>query len=249
MESRIAREIKLHLHPVAVLFSNEKPAGALQFEEGARGCVVEMYGRVARGAVAAFDRHTTGCLGGMVGLCFGDAYRDFPGGIEYFLSVGRPGFREGEAYRKTVEIAAATIAALPKVDIPYTYVVFKPLEQVDPARETPQLVSFPCRPDQLSALVTLANYDRPGAENVVLPAVSGCQSVVLVPYLEAQKEQPRAVVGMTDISARPHVDADVLTFTVPFRRFLELEENAPASFLSKPAWRRLRPRIPEVPEN
>lgn len=248
MESRIAREIKMALHPVAVIFTDDRPADALQFKEGARGCVVTMLAQVARGRTAAFDRQTTGCRGGGVGLCFGDTYDGFPGGIEYFLSTGRPGYREGEAYRKTVELARASIASLPKVDIPYTYVVLTPLDEVDPAREAPQLVSFLCQPDQLSALVTLANYDRPGRENVVLPAVSGCQSVVLVPYLEGLEEWPRAVVGMTDISARPYVDADMLTFTVPFKRFLEMEANLPGSFFDRPAWRTLRPRLPEAPE-
>ncbi len=249
MESRIARKIHLQFYPVAVLFSDEKPVGALQFKEGSHGCVVAMLTQAAQGKVAVFDRHTAGCLGGGVGLCFGDTYGDFPGGIEYFLSVGRPGYRAGEGYRKTVELAAASVASLPKVDIPYAYVVFKPLQQVDPAEETPQLVCFYCNSDQLSALVTLANYDRPGRENVVLPAVSGCQSVVLVPYLESQKEQPRAVVGMTDISARPHVDPGILTFTVPFRRFLELEANLTGSFFDRAAWNKLQLRIPEVPTN
>ena len=73
MESRIAREIKLRFHPVAVLFANEKPEGALQLKEGSRGCVVNMLTAAARGRTAAFDRQTAGCLGGGVGLCFGGA--------------------------------------------------------------------------------------------------------------------------------------------------------------------------------
>lgn len=34
MESAIAKSIHLAYHPVALLWSNEKPAGAMQFSEG-----------------------------------------------------------------------------------------------------------------------------------------------------------------------------------------------------------------------
>ncbi len=248
MDSRIAREIKLRYQPVAILFGDEKPEGALQFEQGGRGCVVSMLTAAAKGQVAAFDRGTTGCTGGGVGLCFGNTYATFPGGIEYFLSTGREGYREGEAYKKSVEVARATVAALPKEDVPYTFVIFKPLAQVDPARETPQLVCFYCNPDQLSALVVLASYDRPSNDNVIIPTAAGCQTVVLIPYLEAQREVPRAVVGMTDISARPQVDPDILTFTVAYRRFQEMEANVPGSFIEKRAWQRVRPRLSKAGE-
>jgi len=49
---------------------------------------------------------------------------------------------------------------------------------------------------------------------------------------------------MVDISARPHVDADILTFTVPYDMFLELEEDAPESFLNRGDWQKVYSRIP-----
>ncbi len=242
MESRIAQEIRSRYQPVAVLFSNEKPAGAAQFKAGARGCVASMMTVAAKGQAVAFDRQTFGCPGGGVGLCFGNTYVTFPGGIEYFLSTGREGFREGEGYRKTPELARATIDALPKVDIPYDYVVFKPLSEVRPG-ETPQIVVFYVTPDQLSALVVLANYGRVGADNVIIPAAAGCQQMVLLPYLESQRELPRAVVGMTDISARPHIDADLLSFAIPWSLYREMEDNVPGSFFGRAAWRKVEPRL------
>jgi len=60
------------------------------------------------------------------------------GGMEYFLSTGRgEGYPEGEGYRKTPELAACFLSNLPIVDLPYTYRVFKPLEQVDLAWNSP----------------------------------------------------------------------------------------------------------------
>ncbi|MDO8682393.1 MAG: DUF169 domain-containing protein [Armatimonadota bacterium] len=244
MESRIAKELKLRYLPVAVIFTDEKPEGALQFQEGRWGCVVSMLAAASKGKTACFDRKTFGCGGGQVGLCFGDAYAEFPGGIEYFLSTGRgEGHREGEAYKKTPELAKAFIDQLPITDIPYKYVVFKPLEQVDPDEEKPELVVFFATPDQLSALVVLANFGR-AANSVTMPFSAGCHSICLIPYHESLQAEPKAVVGMTDISARPYVDPNTLSFTVPYSMFVEMEENIPGSFLEKESWHKVRERIP-----
>ena len=245
MESRIATELKLKYAPVAVIFTDEKPEGALQFKEGKWGCVIAMLTAAAKGRTAVFDRNTVGCQGGRAGLGFGSAYDNFAGGIEYFLSRGRgEGYPEGEGYRKTPEIARKFIESLPITDIPYTYVVFKPLNAVDPAVETPQLVVFYAAPDQFTALVTLANYESGGYDNVIIPQASGCQGVVLIPLHEAQQPHPRAVVGMLDSSARPFVSPEVLSFTVPYAMFLQMEANVPGSFLERNAWQKVRERIP-----
>ncbi len=196
----------------------------------------------AKGKTAVFDRQTAGCMGGKVGLCFGNTYGSVPGGIENFLSTGTPG-REGEAYKKTPQLAASFVDQLPFTDIPQTFVIFKPLAEVYPARETPQVVCFYANPDQLSALVVLANYGRPGADNVVIPFSAGCHTVCLLPYFQGTQERPRAVVGITDITARPYVDADILSFSVPWGMFLEMEENVAGSFLEKHQWHKVRERI------
>ena len=248
MESRIARELKVRYQPVAIIFTDEKPEDALQFKEGSRGCVVAMLSAVGRGETAVFDRRTYGCGGGGVGLGFGNTFSGAPGGIEYFLSTGRgEGYPEGEGYRKTPELARAFLDKLPITDIPFDYVVFKPLEQVEPDKETPQMVTFYVNADQLTALVVLANYDQPSSDNVIIPSAAGCQSVCLIPYHETQQEHPRAVVGMMDISARPHVDPDILSFTVPYQMFLRMEANVPGSFFEKGAWRKVSARIPDHP--
>jgi len=71
---------------------------------------------------------------------------------------------------------------LPFADIPEKYVFFKPLREVDPATETPRLVCLYANPDQLSALVVLANYGHLGADNVVIPFSAGCHTICLLPY-------------------------------------------------------------------
>ncbi|QDR79955.1 putative ArCR [Sporomusa termitida] len=246
MESEIANRLKLRYSPIAVLFANAKPAAALEFAAGRWGCVAALLTAAAKGRQAVFSRSSFGCLGGGVGLGFGNMYPQFPGGFEHFLSTGKEGYREGEAYKKTPELAKSFVESLPITDIPEQFVVFKPLSAVEPQREEPRVIVFYANPDQLSALVVLANYGRPGHTNVVIPFGAGCQSTCLLPWHEAGQEYPKAVVGMTDISARPVIDADLLAFSVPWVMYQEMENNVPGSFLDKPAWHKVAERIPEA---
>jgi uncharacterized protein (DUF169 family) len=246
MESKIAEKLKLYLSPVAVLFGNEKPDNAVEFKQGSHGCVISLFGAAARGRTAAVSRETVSCAGAVVGLGFGCAWDSVPGGIEYFLSTGRgEGYPEGEGYKKTPEIAKESIGKFPITDIPYKYVVFKPLREVDSSSETPVLISFLVTCDQLSALVVLANYRRSSNDNVIVPFAAGCSQVCLIPYQESLKSEPKAVVGLTDVTVRPLVDPEILSFTVPYRMFLEMEEDVSGSFLEKRSWAKLAERIPE----
>jgi uncharacterized protein (DUF169 family) len=242
MESRIAQSLKLRLQPVAILFTDERPAGAAQFKAHRWGCVMSMLAAASRGWTAVFDRQTTGCLGGQTGLCFGNGYGGRDMGA--FLSSGKEG-EEGLAYVKTPELAESFINSLPVAEIPQTFVVLKPLDKVDEERETPQVVVFLANADQVSALGVLANYDRPGGDAVTVPFASGCQAICLLPVAEGKSEAPRAVLGGMDISARPHLEPDLLTFTVPWAMFLTMESNVVGSFLERDGWRHLRARIPD----
>lgn len=257
MESRIAKAIDLKYSPVAVVLTDEKPDGALQFKEGRWGCVVSMLNAAAKGKVAVFDRRTFGCRGGGVGLGFGNQYVNFPAGIEYFLSTGNkdfcqsdigrnivrniPSLEHGEGYVKNPELAKKFVDALPMTDVPAEYVVFKPLDKLG-GGEIPKVVVFLVNPDQLSALVVLANYSREPDINVVAPFGAGCHSVCIMPYKEGDSETPRAVIGLTDISARKHVEKNILSFSVPYKMFLEMESNVGGSFLEKEEWLKVAER-------
>lgn len=153
-------------------------------------------------------------------------------------------FLHGERYIKTPDLVEKFVANLPMMEIPTKYVVFKPLSDIDPAKEKPQTVIFFVNPDQLSALTVLANYGRGGNENVIIPYAAGCQTIGIYSYREAKSEKPRAVVGLTDLSARVYVrkqlgDSHLMTFSAPFALFEEMEQNVPGSFLERPTWQSL----------
>ncbi|KAB0671846.1 DUF169 domain-containing protein [Oryzomonas sagensis] len=267
MESLIAKALHLETEPVAICYSDTKPEGAVQFAPGTvTSCVMFLFASALRGKTVVFDRESYGCFGGGVGIGLGNTYEQFPGGVPGFCrflsngnesdpvgnaigegmkTAGVPGqfvdqFLHGELYKKSPELADQFVADLPIMEIPARYVVMRPLSQIVPERDKPVSVSFLVNPDQLSALVILANYDRPGQENVAIPYAAACQVIGILSYKEAASERQRCMVGMTDISARKNLKgqgmADKLTFTAPFRRLCEMESQVPGSFFERTTW-------------
>lgn len=268
MESRIAQAIETKHPPIALIWADEKPEGAMQFQEGRWGCVMWLAASAAKRRPAVCDAQTFGCFGGGVGMGFENQYKNFPGGEEgfcHFLSSGIEGWGEGpaaaekvkpflrgeaydnfvlgERYVKTPEQVKRFIASLPITQIPKRYVVFKPLADVDNEQSPPQTVIFFADPDELSALVVLANYGRGDNENVIIPFAAGCQTIGIYPYREAKADRPRAVVGLTDLSARVYIRKqlgdNLLSFAMPFSLFKEMEANVEGSFLQRHTWQEL----------
>jgi hypothetical protein len=89
----------------------------------------------------------------------------------------------------------------------------------------------------------LANYGRETSDNVIMPYAAGCQTSGIYPYREAQRDRPRAVAGLTHISARTYIRQqlgdNLMTFAVPLTLYREMEANVSASFLERPVWQKL----------
>jgi hypothetical protein len=89
----------------------------------------------------------------------------------------------------------------------------------------------------------LANFDQAKPEGAFAPMGSGCSSIVSYPYLEKDSPNPRAVIGMFDISARPYLQKDMLSFSVPMAKLITMMDNMEDSFLITGSWRKLQKRI------
>lgn len=268
MESKLAEVLRMKLNPVAIIWSDEKPADAAQFKKDKWGCVMMLFAQAAKGRTAVFDRETFGCFGGGTGLGFENQYKNFTGGEEcfyYFLSTGLEhdkekkklidaekdelrresyeNFMYGERYVKSPELVKKYVQSLPLVSLPTKYVIFKPLKDVDEEKDKPKVIIFSANPDQLAALTVMANYDRESRDTVYAPFVAGCQAIGIMAYQEIEKENPRAVIGLIDISARVYsgrqLGKDIMTFSVPLKMFHEMEDNIPGSFLERHSWQTL----------
>lgn len=112
------------------------------------------------------------------------------------------------------------------------YVVFEPLETALSRGAEPLSVVYLADPARLSALTYLAGYARDTPDSPVLMRYSfACEQLLLLPVLESEREQPRAVIGMTEFFARKFVGRDEMTFSVPYSLYKVMISNAEASFL------------------
>ncbi len=227
--------------PVLFRYVDDLPPGTLLPPEGTHVCLFALLAKTrAEGRPVALSGSHYGCAGGGFYLGFLESPRE---GIEYFLSCGIPGTLEGERYLKTPELARARIARAPVRPAKRKYGLFTRADG-PPHAEAPEVVVFFANPDQVAGLHMLGGFDRDGDDDAVIaPFSSGCGAIVAHPLAEASRPRPRAVLGLFDPSARPFVDANLLTFAVPYAMFERMARNVPESFLTTRTWGAIRKRI------
>jgi len=227
--------------PLGIYYTNDEPEGITP-KEGIHLCMIGLLQNARKkGKIVYFDKSYFGCPGGAYYMGFLESPRP---NIEYFLSCGIPGEMEGERYIKTPERAREFFAKMIPRRAPATYCVFKPIDQFRGDIE-PEVVVFFVTPDILSGLFTLTNYALERTDAVFSPFGSGCSAILTYPLNEATREQPKAVLGMFDVSARPMVEKDILTLAMPYSIFLKLLENVSGSFLETKSWKKVHQRIPK----
>lgn len=269
MKSKLIDSLKLEYAPVALIWVNEKPVKALEFGMDKWGCIMFHLAAAAKGKTAVISRESFGCPGGGVGMGFGNRYLDFPGGCEAFYrflaggnvddALGRQigeamaasgnrqmadDFLQGERYLKDADASRRFVDNMPIEDIPATYVVLRPMSEGDLDNEDVRSITLLVTPDQLSALVVLANHEHPERENVGIPFAAGCQIIGTFMYREGRQPFPRALIGLTDLSARKAVrhslGKEVMSFSVTPEIFKAMEANVDDSFLNRHTWAALQ---------
>jgi uncharacterized protein (DUF169 family) len=112
MKSITAEKLRLDHEPVAILWSNTKPEGALQIKPHGHSCVMPFFAQVAmKRKTAAFDRESYGCPGACAGLGFGNGYYDALGGegVEFMSAF----FVKEEESSKNPETYCTTMQHIP----------------------------------------------------------------------------------------------------------------------------------------
>lgn len=269
IDSKLVKALRLEYHPVATVWTDIKPVPAIEFGTHKFGCVMFHLVAAAKGRTAVISRDTYGCPGAGVGLGFGNRYLDFPGGCESFYRflssgcgedpVGRQiaegiaasgnrdmadEFLYGERYVKNADATKRFVDALPIQDIPAKYVVLRPMMERDLNSDEVRVITLLVTPDQLSALVVMANHEHPERENVGIPYAAGCQVMGILMYREQEKDHPRALIGLTDLSARKNVQRslgkNMMTFSMTPAMFQSMEANVEGSFFHRHTWASLQ---------
>jgi len=230
--------------PIVFYYTDEVSEVELVKPPSGHRCMMADLLKIRTGCSICFGADSFGCFGGKKYLGFG---QEVMPNFEYFLSYGIPGKLEGERYKKTPELVKEIMRKVPKFEAPGRFIVFKRWDTLGELDE-PDVVVFFARPDILSGLFTLANFDLGELNGVFCPFSAGCGSIVQYPYLETESDCPRAVLGMFDVSARPFVPKDVLSFSVPISKFIKMVENMDESFLITQSWGKIQKRINEEKE-
>jgi hypothetical protein len=224
--------------PITFFYSTKLNNVTLAEPPGGRSCLICELAKVRNGKSVAYTKNVIRCGGAKRYLGYEEEIRpDF----DYFLSCGNDKI-EGERYIQTPEMVREIMKNMYKIPAEGQYAIFKRWDKLEPADE-PVCAIFFAKPDVLSGLFTLANYDQIDGRGVISPFGSGCGSIIYQAYLENQKESPKAILGMFDVSARPCVPENTLTFSAPMRKFVKMIHFMDESFLSTKSWEDVKKRI------
>ncbi|MDD5570230.1 MAG: DUF169 domain-containing protein [Bacteroidales bacterium] len=203
-------------------------------------CLICKLSKVRNGESLAYNIENIACFGAKRYLGFIEGTRPK---FEYFLSCGIPGEMEGERYIRTPEMVLELQKNQKRItDAIGNYIIFKRWDKLEES-DNPAVVIFFAKPDVLSGLFTLANFDQTEPNSTFTPFGAGCGTIVHYPYLEKDKERPRAIIGMFDPSARPCVPKDTLSFAVPMIKFEKMIDYMEECFLITDTWKTVKKRI------
>jgi len=230
--------------PIAFYYTDEEGHAELVNPDTIRRCIFPALSLVGKGRALCFDAESIGCSGGQWCLGFRETLEP---DAEYSVSSGIPGKVEGERYKKTPEIAAEWVKLLPSFKAPAKFIVFKRWDSLNESDEPEVVIFFAC-PDVLSGLFTLASFEEAEPNEVFTPWASGCGSIVTYPFLEKNSVRPRPVIGLFDVSARPYIPENTLSFSVSMLKLERMVRNIEKSFLTTNSWKTIQKRIQGKPQ-
>jgi hypothetical protein len=201
-------------------------------------CIISELIKIRNGKSIAFSKESLGCSGGKRYSGFQENLRP---NFEYFLSCGTQDM-EGEKYLQSPELVKQFLQKAPFTLTDKKYIIFKRWDNLT-QDDTPEVVIFFAKPDVLSGIFTISGFDRNFDEGTICPFGSGCSSIIQYPLAECNKDKPRGVLGLFDISARPYVQESIFTFSLPYKRLIELTNFFDDSFLTTLSWQKIRKRI------
>lgn len=214
--------------PIAFWYSEQ--AVAQTTREG--HCIFQRLNAVRQGKSISVTAENLPCGGGK----FYCGFTEMPAFVPTFVSVK-------ERYKQSPQLVEDM---LEEVGVPRAkshFLNFARIDEIESFEEAEGLL-FYATPDMLSGLVTWATFDNNSPDAVSSLFGSGCANVVTFTVIENSKGGHRCFLGLFDPSARPYVESNIMSFTIPMSRFRVMYDTMPQSCLfDTHAWGKIRERI------
>ena len=222
---RLAKCVPFIFPATCWYFTSRIPDNAITPDQETWSCMMKYIEKIATGEKLCLSAQNPGCSGAACYLGFKESE----------VNAGSFLARK-EKFKKSIELGNAFYAEIQAPPAKDDYLVLERIDNLE-AYIIPEVITLWVDATSLSGLVTLANYDRPTNDNVLIPFASGCQSIWTIPYKEKIQNIPKCIIGLIDPAARlylPH--DDILSFSIPINRFIELVDNISDSFLESVVW-------------
>jgi hypothetical protein len=218
--------------PVAFWYSDRPVADTPKIE----GCFFKRMHDVRAGQPVSLNADNIGCGGGK----FYTGFTPMPPHVPGFVSTK-------ERYKETPESVLDFIARSEVSPAPAAWLNFARIDLLDSFDGIEGIVFF-ATPDVLTGLTSWAWFDNNADDAVTTRFGSGCSTIVTDAVGENRRGGRRTFVGCFDISVRPHLAADELSFTIPLSRLGEMCATMRNSALfDTRAWPKVLERIRHAP--
>lgn len=236
--SELVKELKLENRLMAVTRVHTKDEQVNDIF----GCVYKRFERVLNGETLVLKEGSCSCGGFDHNSGLNDEQPMIPGGFGVFLSHGsdQQWTPPGEKFKCDPATAEAMFAQLPK-DVMDGFDAIK----FEPYREgmKPDLVVAFVDPDQLSGMLVLHGYNKAAYDAAIATTVSGCASMLRIPFAEMKKEQPRAVITGTDLAQRHFMDENLVALSIAGWEFDHILDITEECYFHSPVFKKIRLRI------
>ncbi len=195
-------------------------------------CIFTHLNEVRKGEAVSLNIDNIICGGGS----FYCGFSDMPSYVPEFVSIK-------ERYKQSPELVEALLSKISVPRISKSYLNIARVDQLESFEEV-EGVLFYATPDILSGLVTWATFDNNHSDAVVSLFGSGCAQVITYTTQENNKGGYRCFLGLFDPSARPYLESNIMSFSIPMSRFKVMYQTMRQSCLfDTPAWSKIRERI------
>lgn len=206
------------------------------------GCVYKALKKVLAGETLVLAKGSCSCGGFDHNSGLKDDRPSIPGGFGVFLSHGSDQMwtPPGEKFKCDPPTAEAMFDMLPKnVMDGYDAIKFEPYRE---GMKADVVITF-VNPDQLSGMLILHGYNKAAYDMAIATTVSGCASMLRIPFAEMKKEKPRAVITGTDLAQRNFVDEDLVAISIAGWEFEHILEITDECYFHSPVFKKVRQRL------